>query len=61
MANYEYHKGSFCSYNSVFRQEGYCAECEIYWNRLSTKKAEYQFKTRDVRKLCDIVTISVHS
>jgi predicted metallo-beta-lactamase superfamily hydrolase len=28
--NLEYHKGSFCVYSSVFCQEGYCSECEIY-------------------------------
>ena len=30
MLNLEYHKGSFCGYTTVFCQEGYCSECEIY-------------------------------
>jgi predicted metallo-beta-lactamase superfamily hydrolase len=32
--NLEYHKGSFCVYSSVFCQEGYCSECEIYRKKL---------------------------
>jgi hypothetical protein len=39
MINQEYHKGSFCLYTSIFCQEGYCAECEIYRQRpIVTKK-----------------------
>jgi hypothetical protein len=33
MVNQEYHKGSFCVYTSVFCQEGYCSECEVYRKR----------------------------
>jgi hypothetical protein len=59
MTNLEYHKGSFCIYNSVFCQEGYCVECEIYLkNRSSVKTEKYQIKTRVVRKARDIVVAS---
>jgi hypothetical protein len=30
MENIEYHKGSFCVYNSMFCQEGYCPGCDIF-------------------------------
>ena len=29
--NLEYHKGQFCAYKPVFCQEGYCSECDIYY------------------------------
>jgi hypothetical protein len=32
MINLEYHKGQPCICSSVFCQEGYCSECEIYSN-----------------------------
>ena len=39
MVNQEYHKGSFCVYTSVFCQEGYCSECEVYRKRLAVVKS----------------------
>jgi len=38
MVNQEYHKGSFCIYTSIFCQEGYCAECDIYRKRQAVFK-----------------------
>lgn len=31
--NLEYHKGTFCIYTSIFCQEGYCSQCEIFLRR----------------------------
>ena len=46
MINQEYHKGSFCTYTSVFCQEGYCAACEIYRKRpVATKQMRRQNST----------------
>jgi len=59
MTNLEYHKGSFCIFNSVFCQEGYYVEYEIYpRNRLSEKTEEYQIKKRVIRKSRHIVIAS---
>ena len=38
MLNLEYHKGSFCGYTTVFCQEGYCSECEIYLKMIPPPK-----------------------
>ncbi len=32
MINLQYHKGQRCAYSSVFCQEGYCSECQVYLN-----------------------------
>ena len=62
MINLEYHKGTFCSYSSMFCQEGYCIECHIYLrNRLSIKTEGYQIKTSEDRKLRNTVIASAHS
>ena len=56
MGNPEYHKGSFCVYMSIFCQEGYCSECEIYSRRQSlAKPTTKRDGVRDVRKLQEAV------
>jgi hypothetical protein len=52
MGNLTYRKGSFCSYTSIFCQEGYCSECEIYQRGQSVAKAiGHHGRMRDSRKL----------
>ena len=34
----ENHKGTWCPYKSLFCQEGYCSECEIYQRLKQEKK-----------------------
>ena len=53
MVNPEYHKGLFCVYTSVFCQEGYCHECEIYKKKpMATKQINrrYNTKTQNARQ-----------
>jgi len=38
--NFEFHKGSFCSYTSIFCQEGFCQDCEIYRQKFPMRRAE---------------------
>ena len=38
MVKVQYHKGSFCINKSIFCQEGYCSECEIYLRGTSGAK-----------------------
>ena len=52
MGNLQYHKGSFCVYKSIFCQEGYCADCEIYLRRpADTKTTDHYDGLKNVRKL----------
>jgi hypothetical protein len=51
MMNVEYHKGSFCSYLSVFCREGYRAGCDACLkSRLYPQKEASQDRIIDVRK-----------
>jgi hypothetical protein len=48
MVNFEYHKGSFCIYSSIFCQEGYCSGCSVY---LKMSAAAKFVNSRDENRL----------
>ena len=46
------HKGTFCVYKSIFCQEGYCSDCEIYLRQCSTAKTtDFNIGLRNIHKL----------
>jgi ferredoxin len=48
----QYHKGSFCVYKSIFCQEGYCSNCEVYLRESYAAKTTGDHDGwRNVRKL----------
>jgi hypothetical protein len=54
MVNLEYHKGFFCSYTTIFCQEGYCSGCEIYLKKESPPKIVDCRNTLTLRELVSI-------
>jgi len=55
MLNLENYKGSFCGYTTVFCQEGYCFECEIYLKKAAIPKL---VDRRNMLTLRQVVCIS---
>jgi hypothetical protein len=49
MINLQYRKGTPCICSSVFCQEGYCSECDIYSNNVSKMQSVEQAQTNTYR------------
>ena len=57
MVNLEQHKGSFCVYSSIFCQEVFCSECEIYLKRPSATKNVNRHKILQLQKTPESVLV----
>jgi len=61
MINPENHKGTMCIVRPLFCQEGFCAECAIYQNKLSRFETAARYLTQSSPVLEEGKRINVHT